>query len=102
MAKTYTYYPVGCRSHEEATELSFKKKPTLRQLQTLVGGLIEIVTLPDRSSLIFNEEGLIHELPVNNMATEIWRKAFPLSKYPHNNLAYTVGIRGPMIHEKNV
>ena len=46
---------------------------TLEELQGMVGGLIEVVRVPNKPSmiLIVNEEGLLHNLPPNPMATGI-------------------------------
>ena len=48
-----------------------KKPPyfTLRELQVLVGGLIEVVYLPDGKLLILNEEGKLDGLAYNEQAT---------------------------------
>lgn len=46
---------------------------TLEELQKMVGGYIEVVRVPHKPSmiLIVNEEGLLHNLPPNPMATGI-------------------------------
>jgi len=55
----------GESSEVQATELA--------EMQALVGGYIEMVTFPDGSLMICNEEGKNNELPRNNVATEIFR-----------------------------
>ena len=48
------------------------KRPTL-EAQAIVGGLVEMVPLmnPEKMQLIINEEGLMHDLPVNIQASMI-------------------------------
>lgn len=41
----------------------------LDQLQAVVGGFIELVYLADDRMLVVNEEGLIHGMPLNEIAT---------------------------------
>lgn len=55
----------GDRSEVEATELA--------EMQTLVGGYIEMVCFDDGSMMICNEEGKNNDLPRNDMATAIFR-----------------------------
>ena len=49
------------------------KPPTLEEAQAIVGGLVEMVPLmnPKNMQLIVNEEGLMHDLPVNTQASMI-------------------------------
>ena len=42
---------------------------SLEELQTIVGGHIEIVPLGDERIMVANEEGKIHHLPLNVRAT---------------------------------
>ena len=42
---------------------------SLEDLQTIVGGHIEIVQLGDERIMVVNEEGKIHRLPLNVRAT---------------------------------
>ncbi len=71
---------------------------TLKELQGIVEGLVEIIRLPEtREIIIVNEEGLLKKMPHNALASAIWRQAYPIEKYPHNNLAHTIGIVGPAI-----
>ena len=44
---------------------------TLKEMQTAVGGLIELVTLRDGKHLICNEEGLLRSLPINEEASQL-------------------------------
>lgn len=45
------------------------KKFSLEELQAVVGGYIEIVTLPDGALLICHEDGRLRQLPVNKPAS---------------------------------
>lgn len=49
----------------------------LRELQRVVGGYIEFLTLPDGSGFCCNEEGKLHNLPINQAATAILRIKWP-------------------------
>ncbi len=53
----------------DTEELSF--------LQKSVGGWIEAVGLDDGHTLYLNEEGKLHRLPVNEVATRITRDVLP-------------------------
>jgi len=46
-------------------------KPTLEQLQKIVGGLIEYVPIHDGGYMYCNEEGKLLGLPPNPYATEL-------------------------------
>jgi Domain of unknown function (DUF3846) len=45
---------------------------TLGELQTLVGGIIEIVQLHHGQILVVNEEGLLKGLPLNTLASLVY------------------------------
>ena len=47
------------------------KNFSLEELQSIVGGYIEIVYLSDGSLMVVNEEGLLKELPYNLVASGI-------------------------------
>lgn len=54
--------------------------------------MVEIVPLPSGKLLVCNEEGKLTDEPViNEVATEIWKKEYPISKYPLNNDQLMVG-----------
>lgn len=53
----------------------FGDKFTLKELQYYVGGYIELVRLNDNQFLIINEEGKLHNLPINKKATDLARAA---------------------------
>lgn len=46
-----------------------KKKFTLEELQKFVGGYIELVKTVDGRNMYVNEEGLVHDLPHNALAS---------------------------------
>lgn len=47
------------------------KQFTLEELQTIVGGYIEIVNLPDDKLLVVDEEGKLKHKPYNVRATQL-------------------------------
>lgn len=47
---------------------------TLEELQKAVGGYIEIVPIDKEYSLVVNEEGKLMGLPINEVATRLYRK----------------------------
>jgi hypothetical protein len=49
---------------------------TLEELQQYVGGWIEMIGLSDGRTIVCNEEGKIHGLPLNTLATDIWLQHF--------------------------
>ena len=60
---------------------SFDVKPengktfSLKELQTLVGGYIEVIALRDGKLMVLNEEGKLEGLAVNEVATEFAQSA---------------------------
>lgn len=73
--------PVLIRSSGEITEYQPSGKTfSLKELQEAVGGYIEVVTLPPKSSgkrkikriMVMNEEGLLHRLPPNVVASAVF------------------------------
>ena len=65
------------------------KKPSLKELQTLVGGYIEILYDNGKIQMICNEEGKLFNLPYNNKATDLWYKLLKEDK-----VKYTFSIFG--------
>jgi len=49
-----------------------KKEPTLEEAQKLVGGYVEALTIGDGDKLVFNEEGKLRDLPMNEEATKLF------------------------------
>lgn len=58
----------------ETIEVSPKKGKyfSLQELQTIVGGYIEMVYLDDSRFMVVNEEGKLKNLPLNEKATELF------------------------------
>lgn len=62
------------------------------ELKEFVGGMVEIVPLPDNhGSIVVNEEGKLIGLEINQKATEFWKDEYPIKKYPINNDQLIVG-----------
>jgi len=51
------------------------QKPTLEQAQNIVGGWVEMVTLPNGDQMLVNEEGALHGLPLNAPASTLAGRA---------------------------
>lgn len=49
------------------------------QLHDAVGGYIELVTLSPNLIMYVNEEGKIHRLPYNELATSVWATYYGLT-----------------------
>ena len=60
---------------QQATKPKNGKYFTLKELQNIVGGYIEMVYLPDNMIMVVNEDGRREELKLNVRATEIMRSA---------------------------
>ena len=81
---------------------------TLKELQEAVGGTVDIIYLPGGEIMAVNDNGKLEGLPMNDEATDIWKRAFPLEKYPMNNdqlvvgdvLFFEVGERGELESEE--
>ena len=73
---TYRLTIINCDDTVEVIEQSIE--PTLTQLQTAVGGYIELVPhfVPEAYC---NEEGKLHQLPVNVTATALWWEAMGIA-----------------------
>ena len=84
-----TFYKVG----EDAQEVKPKdgKVFTLKEMQEMVGGNIELIDFPNGKSIVVNEEGKLIGLEFNELASQEWLKEFPLDKYPFNNDGTIVG-----------
>lgn len=73
---------MDCIIHPDGTTIHTAPKSgpyySLAELQKIVGGYIEIISMPDRHGqppggmvMVLNEEGKIHDLPINETATEL-------------------------------
>lgn len=62
------------------------------ELKEIVGGMVEILPLPKSNMLIvINENGKCDGLEKNEVATEIWKREYPIEEYPENNDELIVG-----------
>lgn len=50
------------------------KQPSLKKMQEIVGGYIEVVYLWEGDQMIVNEEGLLQKLDINREASRIAQK----------------------------
>ena len=64
---------------------------TLEELQSLVGGTIDVQILPDGRSIYLNDNGKLTGLAKNETASAIWQTAYPIEQYPYNNDGLIVG-----------
>ena len=48
-----------------------ENSPTLEELQSIVGGYVEMIMLHDGRQMMFNEEGRHRDLPINEAASQI-------------------------------
>lgn len=72
MARLYPSYTIDAEAQSVSPFTPANgEKFTLEELQAVVGGYIEIVTLPDRSLLVCHEEGRLRQLPLNKPASFI-------------------------------
>ena len=53
-----------------------KQEPSLEEAQKFVGGYVEGVELNNGDYMIINEEGKIHQLPVNTEATKVGEQSY--------------------------
>lgn len=76
------------------------KKFSYQQLRSFVGGTIDIEPLREYKGeakskgqyvIVVNDNGKLDGLPMNEKASTIWREAWPIEKYPHNNDGLIVG-----------
>ena len=56
---------------ETKTTYIKEEKPTLKELQEMVGGLIQVIQIKGKQ-IIIDEEGKLKGKPFNKEATEIW------------------------------
>lgn len=50
---------------------------SLDELQSIVGGMIELVALNDTETMVVNEEGKLLNMPYNFEATRIFKNNYP-------------------------
>ena len=68
-----------------------KDEPDLKAAQEFVGGYVEGITFPNGEYLIINEEGKLMNLPLNEIATGLWRETFTKDKYAFGYDDFVVG-----------
>lgn len=71
----YVNVPVACfdkATRDSMTIHSLSRRPTLRQAQALVGGLVQLLELANGDQLLIHEEGRLIGLPVNVQASHRW------------------------------
>ena len=63
------------KSNGEETNVLPKNKTDFKldELQTFVGGIIEIVKTKDGRTMVINEEGKINDLPINQKASLLYQ-----------------------------
>ena len=75
------------------TKIISDRELSLKEMQDIVGGYIEVAYDDGKTQIICNEEGKMRGLPINETATEIWHDK--LSKFNSNPnyipLDYLVG-----------
>lgn len=66
------------KAHGEVIEIEPKNGTdfSLSELQAIVSGYIEIISLADGRLIVLNEEGKLHGLAINWNATKIYRESF--------------------------
>lgn len=71
------------KSTGETIEVSPKSQKgfTLKELQELVQGSIEVIPLGTKSLMVINEDGKILELPYNEKATQIYRTYYTTNDF---------------------
>ena len=68
------------------------ERPTLEEVQKLVGGYIEFVYSDGDIQIICNEEGKLRELPINEEATNYWFNLMTPSTFTNDFLVGDVVI----------
>ena len=68
-----------------------KDEPDLKAAQKFVGGMVQGIEFPNGDYLIINEEGKLMNLPLNEIATGLWRETFTKDKYAFGYDDFVVG-----------
>jgi len=68
-----------------------KDEPDYKAVSKFVGGMVEVVSMPNGDLLLFNEEGKLMQLPLNPEATTLWRTTFTKDKYLWGSDDFVVG-----------
>lgn len=65
---------------------------SMEELQSIVGGTFDIQQLPKtKEIMVMNDNGKLEGLPQNDLASGVWKKAYPIAEYPVNNDEQIVG-----------
>ena len=64
------------------TKIISDRELSLKEMQDIVGGMIQVAYDDGKMQIICNEEGKMFDLPLNKKATEIWHDK--LSKFNSN------------------
>lgn len=71
------------KANGEQIEVSPKgKRFGLQELQSIVGGYVEVIDLKDGTTMVVNEEGRLKKLPVNDQATDIYSAVYGPTNMP--------------------
>ena len=68
-----------------------KDEPKYAEVKEFVGGMVEVVSMPNGDLLLLNEEGKLIGLPLNLEATAIWRETFDNDNYITGRNDFVVG-----------
>ena len=68
-----------------------KDEPRYKEVSKFVGGMVECVQFPNGDLLLLNEEGKLMNLPLNEIATGLWRETFTKDKYAFGYDDFVVG-----------
>lgn len=60
----------------ECEVVDISEGDVLKNMQAIVGGLVEVAYLDEDCSMWLNEEGKLDHLPVNMVATVLWKFAY--------------------------
>jgi hypothetical protein len=68
-----------------------KDEPDYKAVSKFVGGMVEVVSMPNGDLLLLNEEGKLMGLPVNDKASKLWRDTFDNDNYITGRKDFVVG-----------
>jgi hypothetical protein len=68
------------------------KNFTLKEMQMVVGGTIDILPTPSGTEeIVINDNGKLDGLPENVAASRWWQHQYPIAEFPINNDGLIVG-----------
>jgi hypothetical protein len=68
-----------------------KDEPDYKAVSKFVGGMVEVVSMPNGDLLLLNEEGKLMGLPVNDKASKLWKDTFDNDNYITGRNDFVVG-----------